>query len=55
MIIMVEWTPKLVTIYKNVVKNADFCQELTLFAAVKHAERYRTEAKKYLLSPQEVL
>ena len=35
MIIMVEWTPKLVTIYKNVVKNADFCQELTLFAAVK--------------------
>ena len=30
MIIMVEWTPKLVTIYKNVVKNADLNQELTL-------------------------
>ena len=34
MIIMVEWTPKLVTIYKNVGKNVDFNQELFLLLVV---------------------
>ena len=49
MIIMVEWTPKLVTIYKNVVKNADFNQELFLLLyLVKQTKKYHTHKISYV-------